>query len=802
MSGRIFMRLFAGLVALAVLATLALFWHARSSLPELAGTRQLEGLRAPVEVLRDRHGIPHLLAANWEDANFALGYAHAQDRLWQMEMSRRIAAGRLSEIFGESTLNSDRFLRTLGIHRLAKENADTLDESTRGIFSSYAAGVNAYLTTRRGALPPEFLILGHTPEPWELADSLAWMKMMAWDLSQSWRSELLRLRLSSRLTPQQIAEFLAPYPGDPFRVLPDLKLHYAGLEPAAAGLAEIAPEQPDWAIGSNNWVIGGSRSMTGKPLLANDPHLGLTAPAVWYFAHLQAGARPLIGATLPGVPMVVLGRNDRLAWGFTNTGPDVQDLFIEKITDTNGLRYLTPKGEAPFTVYTERLRVKGKPDVELRVRWSRHGPVISDVLADAHQLLPKDRVLAFAWTALLPQDRSPRALVRLGQAQSSAEFLESLRDFQVPQQNVVYADVAGNFGFVAPGLVPVRRSDNSLHGLAPSPGWDERYDWQGFLSFDQLPQSRNPESGWLATANDKVVGPEYTHWITSEWAPPYRIERIRRLLEAQAKHDLGSFARMQADVHSRYLAEMLPLLLKVPAAGAAEAKAIDALRAWNFEMAVDRPEPLIATAWLRELGRLIYEDELGEEFARAWGERPIFMSNVLKGLGGQSRWCDDHRTPVAETCADLVSRALSQALADLRVRFGDNASRWRWGDAHRAISEHRPFSKQRLLAPWFEIDTAVPGDTWTVNVGRISIANPVQPFATRHGPSLRALYDLADLERSRFIHSSGQSGNPFSPFYRDFNAPWASASYLPMQTRPEAFRQDATGSLMLIPAQR
>jgi len=800
MSRRFLLRSLAFLLAALLLALAGGYWYARTSLPKISGTVKVAGLRAPVEVVRDRHGIPHIRATSWEDANFALGYAHAQDRLWQMEMSRHIAAGRLSEIFGDSTVNSDRFMRTLGVYRLARENAATLDEPTRAIFQAYADGVNAFLQSREGALPPEFLLLGQSPEPWQIADSLAWIKMMAWDLSQSWRSELTRLRLSARLTPQQMAEFLAPYPGDAPHLLPDLKPLYAGFADAAARLAELAPQEPEWAIGSNNWVIDGRRSASGKPLLANDPHLGLTAPAVWYFAHLQAGEQPLIGATLPGVPMVVLGRNDRLAWGFTNTGPDVQDLFIEKVSDAEGQTYRTPSGIAPFVFYPERIRVKGKPDLEIKVRWSRHGPVISDVLADAAKLLPKDAVLAFAWTALRADDKSPQALVNLGRARSSVEFRTSLRDFMVPQQNVVYADVEGNIGFIAPGLVPIRRADNPLQGLAPSPGWDARFDWQGFIPFEQLPQRVNPAGGMFATANDKIVEPNYPHWIGTEWAPPFRVDRIREMLDGKARHDFASFARMQADVRSRYLAEVLPLIWDAPASGVEEAEAIQALKKWNFEMTAERSEPLIATAWLRELGRLIYQDELGEYFANLWGERPLFMINVLRDVQGQARWCDDQRTPEVETCAQMASKALSLALADLRVRYGDDHARWRWSGAHIAISEHRPFSRQPWLARLFEIATPVPGDTWTVNVGRISITDAARPFATRHGPSLRAIYDLADLENSRFVHSSGQSGNPFSPFYRDLNPLWAGVQYLPMSTRPESYGENAAGRLLLMPS--
>lgn len=699
---RLLLRIVLVLLALASLLLCGGYWYARTSLPRLSGELALAGLHAPVEVLRDRHGIAHILARDWEDANFALGFAHAQDRLWQMEMSRRTAAGRLSEIFGEGTLEADRYMRTLGIHRLSREALPHFDAATRAVFAAYTAGVNAYLASRSGALPPEFLILGHTPEPWQAADSVAWIKMMAWDLSRGWRDELLRLRLSTRLKPREVAEFLAPYPGDPPQILPDLQALYAGWAPAAAALAEALPATPEWAVGSNNWVVDGRRSASGQPLLANDPHLGLTTPAVWYFAHLQAGENTLIGATLPGVPMVVLGRNNRLAWGFTNTGPDVQDLFLEKLADASGRRYLTPTGEAEFNTYAETIKVKGKPEVALAVRWSRHGPVISDLIPDAAKLLPKDQVLAFSWTALLPDDRSPQALVNIGAAKTTAEFLAALRDFHVPQQNIVYADTDGNIGFIAAGRVPLRRRDNPVQGLAPVPGWDARFDWQGFIPYEQLPQSHNPQEGLLATANEKIVGPGYPFRIATDWASPYRGDRIRELLRGRAQHDVESFAALQGDVVSGYLQKILPLLLAAPPAGPGEAAAIAQLRHWDFRMREELPQPLLATAWVRELGRLVYEDELGELFRGAWGERPMFMLNVLRDVNGQARWCDDKRTPAVETCQELATRALRLALADLRSRYGEDAAKWRWGEAHLAVAEHRPFSRQQLLARLFE----------------------------------------------------------------------------------------------------
>jgi len=773
-------------------------------LPEISGARLLAGatgrqLGEPVNIIRDRHGIPHIYAASLHDANFGLGYVHAQDRLWQMEMNRRIGAGRLSELFGPASLDTDRFLRTIGIRRVARATLDHLDAETRDLFEAYAAGVNAFLAANDKPLPPEFVLLDVRPEPWSAVDSLAWIKMMAWDLNGSWRPELLRMQLAGRISTRQIQEFLPPYPGDGAVELPDLTALYASMADAATKIAAAAPEQPPNGIGSNNWVVSGGRSSSGKPLLANDPHLGLTTPAVWYFAHLDSPEVRTIGGTLPGVPMVVLGRNEQIAWGFTNTGPDAQDLYIERLDATDAAVYDTPTGKQRFTTVNEVIKVKGQPDLNLAVRISRHGPIISDAFADAAKAMPRGYALAFAWTALREDDLSAQALVRLSRAHDWEGFLAALRDSHSPQQNIVFADVDGNIGFVAAGRVPLRRADNDLKGLAPSPGWDSRYDWQGFIPFEELPHQFNPATGAIATANEKITPPGYRHWITSDWEPPYRARRIAELLAARPLHDPAGFAAMHADVRSLYLRDMLPLLLAATPVSDGGRDAVAMLRTWDAEMRKERAEPLIANAWLRELTRLIYADELGDLFAKNWTERPLFMHNVLRDVDGQSRWCDDIRTPQVETCHEMIARALDLAIADLTRRFGADMGQWRWGEAHVAVSDHRPFSKQAWLAPLFELRQQVPGDTWTVDVARYALGNEPQPFSARHAASLRALYDLSDLDRSSYMFSSGQSGNPFSPFYRNFNAPWARVEYIPMSMQRADIEEHQRGTLRLLP---
>ena len=802
------LRFGAWLAALLALLLAAGYLYLRQSLPKTAGELRLAGLAQGVDVLRDRYGIPHVFAGNPRDAVFALGYVHAQDRLWQMEMSRRIASGRVSEVVGAAGLETDRFMRTLGVRRAAEANLRTLDAETRQLLESYAAGVNAFLADAP-VLPPEFWLTGVHPEPWTPVDSVAWVKMMAWDLGGNWRNELLRLRLAKSLPLARIHELLPPYPGEPVPVIADLKELYGPLERDAVRLAGAAAPKagsgyyPDvladnQGLGSNNWVVSGARTESGKPLLANDPHLGLTAPPVWYFAQLSSPGVNVIGATLPGVPGVILGRNERIAWGFTNTGPDVQDLYLEKLDAAGG--YFAPDGPRAFRTVDEVIRVKGGETERLRVRLSRHGPIISDVLRIAQEAAPRGHVIAFAWTALAEDDRTIQTALKLARARDWNGFLAAARDFGAPQQNMIYADVEGNIGFVAAGRVPQRRADNDLKGMAPALGWLEKYDWVGEIPFAELPQALNPRSGAIVTANHRITPPGYAHFISSDWQPPYRADRIRQLLDATPRHTAATFARIQADVNSLAMRELLPKMLAARPRSEPARRALEQLARWDGTMAPERAEPLIAWAWWRELSRAVYADELGDAFRSNWTSRVRFMSGVLSGDATKARWCDDVRTPAVETCAEILALSLDAALESLRKRFGEDVSRWRWGEAHHARHEHRPFGRQPLLARLFDISVDSPGDPYTVNVGRNNMNDEDDPFANRHAASLRAIYDLSDPEKSLFIHSGGQSGNVLSPHYRAFAEAWARNEYIPMHARRETLDKEPHEVLRLVPA--
>ncbi|HEY0821374.1 MAG TPA: penicillin acylase family protein [Rhizobacter sp.] len=779
------------LLWLALAIAIALWIYSRRVLPTTQGTLTLlGGPKAELRIERDADGIPTIKAATRDDAFFGLGYVHAQDRLWQLETHKRIAAGRLAEAFGESALETDKFLRALGVRRAAEQQWEQISAEGRAALTAYAAGINAYVQNELSARPPEFMLTGVQPEPWQPEDSMGWATMMAWDLGANWSGELLRLRMALQLPVDRIHELLPPYPGEKPLATADYAALFRSLKlNANLGQAALsaAPESGIEGVGSNNWVLAGSRTETGKPLLANDPHLKLTAPALWYFARLEAPGFKVAGATMPGLPMVVLGQNEHIAWGFTNTGPDVQDLYIERVNPNDPGEYQTPEGWAKFESFTETIKVRGKPEVTLTARSTRHGPVISDVGGATEGLVASTRpayVLAMRWTALDRDSGTLDAALAFNKARSVPEFIAASGKHLAPMQNMVVADVEGRIGMVSAGRVPVRKPENDLKGLVPAPGWDARYDWSGVLEPTWTPRETDPPRGWIATANQRIHPADYPHFITSEWAAPYRQQRIEQLLDAKPKHSLESLREIQADVVSLGTQRLLPWLQKARSPHALAGAAQQQLAGFDGTMAADRAAPLIAWAWARQLTVGIFRDEVGA----ALFDRLIATRSFREGLEGvldrnDAWWCDDKNTPAQESCDDQVNAAFTRALDELQALQGAEVAKWQWGQAHQARSEHRPFSRVKLLAKYFELRTPVGGDTYTVNVSRVSQkpdATTGELYLDEHGPSFRALYDLGDPSKSRFMHSTGQSGIVFSPLYRSFVDRWREVQGVPV----------------------
>jgi len=784
-------------VALIVVVGAGYVWL-RGSLPSLDGKASVAGITAPIEIIRDRAGVPHIVAQSRNDAFYGLGYTHAQDRLWQMEVNRRIGAGRLSEFMGETTLQLDRNMRVLGVYHSAKQNYANLDPETRGAFEAYAKGVNAFIATRdfvRRPLSPEFIILGVEPEPWTPADSLVWGKMMALSLSVNMSDELLRAHMAQVLDPDQLADIFPGYPHPDEHELGPLAEIYESIPWIAAWRALAMKSDGD--NGSNNWVVSGARTATGKPILANDPHLGLSVPSIWYFAHLSAPGLDAIGATLPGIPAVLVGRNKRIAWGFTNTYGDVQDVFIERVAGGDRTRYQSPDGSRPFLVREEIIKVKDSDPVRLAVRTTRHGPVISDLMSEKRQKQMGDFILALAWTALGEKDTTARAILRIQRADNWDEFVDALRDYAGPQQNMVYADVDGHVGFYAPALIPLRDPANKILGTLPAPGWDAKYDWKGFLPFDELPHQIDPPGGTIATANNAIVDSRYPYHITFDWEHPYRIRRIHELLAARDKHSVESFRRAQGDNVSTMARDFLVALLKSNPPGEGSRRALELLRAWDGDMDLNRPEPLIFSHWYRQLEIRIYADELGSLFRESWHYRPLF---VQRALSDRQVWCDDVTTDVAETCDQAIASALEQTVEELTEEHGKDMAKWRWGDVHYAHMKHLPFTFVPVLNKIFDLRIDASGGPYTINRGGYSVTNKKAPFAEIHGASFRVIYDLDDLDRSLYMHTTGQSGNPISQFFDNFVRPWRDIEYISMTTSKRDYSAGSHGTLVLTPA--
>ena len=805
----------AGLAVLAVFlllgAAVALLVVLRSTVPASSGTMAIAGFKDRVEVVRDREGVPHIFATTLDDLCAALGFAHAQDRLWQMELLRRAGQGRLSEIFGERTLNTDIFLRTLDLDGHAERSFAALPDRTRTMLEAYARGVNAYIGRTTDVfeprLPPEFLMLRHRPEPWRPTDSILALKMMALQLGTNLQHEIARLSYAAQgLTSAETSDLMPAEDGTTPPPLPELGELYplrklASLPPPTT-MAQVDALSSGGA--SNNWVVSGTRTRSGKPLLANDPHLRLSAPSIWYLAHLALTERGeatvnMVGASLPGTPLIVLGRGDTIAWGFTTTGADVQDLFIEKINPDNPAEYLAPGGWRRFQTEDMVIQVRGGNTRVLERRTTRHGPVLPGFYRNLSALLGEGYVAALQWTALSDDDTTLAAGMFDTRPRNVAEYIEKMRLYVVPMQNMVVADATGSIGFIAPGRVPLRDKANRVDGRAPVPGWDPTYDWQGYLQFDELPRVQDPPTGAIGTSNARIVGPEYPHKLTSDWEPPYRQLRLKELVLDRTDHDMATMQMAQMDVLSSAFARLKPLMLaSARATGGADPAVLDRLEAWDATMRAKSAEPLIFTAWVRETVKAIWSDDLRSAFNLFFDTRATELIRVLEGRAVSRDWCDDRTTPVPESCATVVTGALKTALADLKRRYGSDRAQWTWGRAHFGDGEHRPFGLWPLIGSYFNIEVPSSGDDYTLNRGKMELGEE-PPFANRHASSYRAIYDLADLDRSLYIQSTGQSGNPFSPFYRRFVERWAKGEYIRIPTKREEIVEAAQGIWRLEP---
>jgi penicillin amidase len=763
-----------------VIAVVGIFLWLRSSLPQLNGSITVSGISAPINIIRDENAIPHIFAKSAEDAYFALGFAHAQDRLWQMETMRRAGAGRLSEIMGKATLPIDKFSRHLGFYRTAEARAERMPPDLKQQMDAYAAGVNHYIKHHDGPLSPEFVLLNHEPEPWRASDSLVWSRMMAFRLSQNWWKELFRLRLRGTFSNAQIDELWPSGKGSPV-TLP--------LAKQAAAVLDAVPEifQPKSA--SNAWVFSGTRTASGKPILANDPHLGFDAPGLWYLARIKTPDFEVTGATAPGVPITILGHNGTIAWGLTTTGGDTQDLFIETIDPENKDRYLTPDGPRAFALRTELIKVKDGETFSLNIRSTRNGPVMSDISSSAKKLNLTKTVLALKSPGFRADDKSHEALYRINRAQNWSQFLGAARLLHTPQQNIFYADILGNTGMIAPARIPIR---NGWEGRWPTDGQNPARVWNGFVPFEALPRAHNPGRGFIGNANNQLVPDSYPYLITKDWEASFRAERLSELEFRGGQHRMKDSEKWQIDGVSAAARKLLPLMLKNQPTQIGPI--LRRLSLWDYDMSRKKPEPLIYNAWVRALMK-----ELMTPYGQGdLGPIPDFLISVLRD---KQAWCDDPRTKKNEKCDDRVSASLNQALEQLSEQYGPNMDDWQWGRAHRAIFKHRLFDHVPIIRHWANLEIATDGGDHTLNRGQTAFGNTSErPYQHRHGAGYRAIYDLSNLDASRFMIATGQSGNIFSQFYGNLLVSWRDGGYIPIAGKQEQLKMRAIGALRLVPA--
>jgi penicillin G amidase len=879
-------------LAVALVTGVLTIWSVRRAMTQLGGELRLPGLSASVTVYRDRYGIPQVFASSIDDLVKAQGYLHAQDRFWEMDFRRHVTAGRLAELFGPDQVASDAYLRTLGWRQVVAQEWNQLAPATRHYLQSYADGVNAWLASNSGGEASlEYSVLGltnrdYTIEKWGPLDSLAWLKAMAWDLWGNLPSEVNRaLLLANGLTREQVERLYPGYPYDrhePIVSAADGSLRGGAFQPTQAAPLAAPAKRDGWTdsvaaatgadridaapevyrdaaaalrsvraglaalphllnlgsdgIGSNSWVVSGKYTATGKPFLANDPHLSPSMPGIWYQMGLHCSCSfNAEGFTFSGVPGVVIGHNARIAWGFTNLDPDVTDLYLEKV---DGDRVFDGKLWQPLTDRQEVIDVAGGTPVTITVRSTKHGPLLSDRSQDMLTVAARPDVdasgaalpsasaapvpslggdsggtpaaatatryaVALRWTALDP-GHAADALFGIDTAQNWTDFRAAAALFDVPAQNMVYADVAGNIGYQSPGRVPIRGAGD---GRWPAPGWDPAYDWRGYLPFAELPTVVNPPEGYLVTANQAVVGADYPRLLTRDWDYGYRSQRIRDLIEqtvaAGRQVDGETIRRMQFDNRNGLAPDLVPALLAAPASGAV-ARARDLLRGWDFQQPAQSPAASSAAAaffnatWRNLIARTF--DELPAELAPSGGPR---WWEVVRGLLDQpnSPWWDERDTSTVETMSDELAAAMRDATTELTKRLGGDPGRWRWGDLHTLTLTNQTFGESGI-APieWLfnRGPAGVSGGDAIVNATGWD-ASAADPYAVDAVPSMRMIVDLSNLDGSRWIQLTGESGHAFSENYSDQFELWRTGENLPMRWDRATIERAATHVLVLRP---
>ena len=781
----------------------ALKEYARTALRPTEGRVEIAGAQADIEIYTDRWGVPHVYAGSEGDAYFAQGFLHAAERLWQVDFTIRAALGRLAELVGEPGLPLDRFFRTLGLGRIARRKGKLFDDESRRIAERYFAGFRAALATLPA--PAEYQLLGATPDfPEALDDALinfaAVSLMMSFQLSANWPFELMRAELAARLGPDRARE-LAPFMG-----------------PEAPTVAVSSPEFPNVAkqfrdaaygagvrsgIGSNNWVVSGSKTTTGKPLLANDPHLLVQMPAIWMEMHLSCPAFDVAGVSIPGIPGISIGHNARIAWGFTNTQADVADMYVERLS-SDGATYEHKGKSHRVKTIREKIFVRGetKPRVH-EVRETRHGPLITSVIAGGTQPeVAEGRITETVALRWIQNDvpLSLRAVARMNRASNWEEFREAVRVWPIAGQNMVYADVDGNIGYQFTGTVPIRTKGS---GVAPVPGWTGEYEWQGTIPFEDLPSTFNPAQGFVATANHRIVDADYPYHLTHDWEMPHRARRIVALLTAKEKLDHEDFKAIHMDTFSGIAADLVPLFLQAEVTGERETEALKHVETWNLRLDVEEIGAAIFNAWFMRVTEALFAERLGPQLYEEYFPRKSWTTNWAYDavrdilVTPQAFWVGGDGSDNAGERDRLLGRALIAAIADLEARLGEDMTDWRWGRMHRVHFRH---ILAGAIPPLDELFSAGPfevgGGDDTVNRG---VLHPSEGFADGAIASWRQIIDLGDFDRSLGVITTGNSGNPASPHFTDQAPMWASGEYHPLPFSRAAVEAAAEGKLIVSP---
>ncbi|MFI8686146.1 penicillin acylase family protein [Rossellomorea sp. NPDC077527] len=733
------------------------------SLPVTTGTISMKGLSNDVIVMRDDEGVPHIQAKDEKDLYMAQGYVQAQDRLFQMDLSRRQASGRLSEVVGEKAVDRDKFFRTFGLRRAAEVSFTAYPNESKQLLEWYADGVNAFIEEAKdeGRLPFEFTLLGYKPEKWTPIDSLTIGKYMAFDLGGHWQGQAFRYWALENLPKDKAYDLFPSYPEEAPVILSDSGEGNIDLKQSFAS-AVIPPE----FNGSNNWVVGGDKTESGKPLLADDPHLSLGTPSIWYQMHLESQDVNVSGVIFAGIPGIILGHNEQIAWGVTNTGPDVQDLYVEKRNTENPEQFLYDGKWEKATIVDEPIKVKDSETIPYKVTITRHGPVISEF---AHQN-ESEKVLSMRWTALDPS-LELSAIININKAKNWTEFEEALKDFHVPTQNFVFASKDGTIAYKANGKIPIRKKGD---GLLPVPGWDPDYEWQGYIPFDELPKVINPEAGFVATANNKVVTDDYPYHISHHWAQPYRYMRISEYLKEKDTLTLSDMEKLQMDQTNLHAREFVPIMtvdLEKASLTAEQRNALEILHSWNYVDDKDSAAPLIFHQWMNEISTGLFQNEVPEEMMKMFEGRQSVVDELLRRAhaGEESQWFVDRGG-----YERFLASSLSKAVKELEVAYGSSMNDWEWGMYHKVYFEHPLSSASPILKRFLNDKEPVP-----VGGSRVTVeaASYNDEGIVNHGASWRFVIDTSDMSSGYHIVGPGQAGHYKSEWYQDQIDAWVNGDY-------------------------